>query len=147
MIYTQLTNKAMRIAYQAHQGQYDVNGVPYVFHPYHVAEQMTDEITTCIALLHDVIEDTDITLEDLEKEFPPEVTEGVSLLTRDPNTDYFDYVRDIKNSPAAKKVKLADIKHNSDTSRITDPNVVTPERLEHWKNKYEKAMRILEDNE
>ena len=58
MIYTPLTRKAMRIAYEAHHGQFDETGVPYVFHPFHVAEQMTDEITTCMALLHDVVEDT-----------------------------------------------------------------------------------------
>ncbi|MDE6092769.1 MAG: HD domain-containing protein, partial [Ruminococcus sp.] len=81
MIYTKLTNKAMRIAYEAHNGQYDVNGVPYIFHPYHVAEQMNDEITVCTALLHDVAEDTDITIEQLEKEFPKEVTEALKLLT------------------------------------------------------------------
>ena len=72
MIYTPLTRKAMRIAYEAHHGQFDETGVPYVFHPFHVAEQMTDEITTCMALLHDVVEDTDVTFEDLEREFPGE---------------------------------------------------------------------------
>ena len=63
MIYTPLTNKALRLAYTAHHGQVDKSGVPYIFHPYHLAEQMTDEITTCVALLHDVVEDTDITFE------------------------------------------------------------------------------------
>ena len=66
MIYTPLTIKAARIAYEAHHGQFDLCGMPYVFHPYHVAEQMTDEYTTCVALLHDVVEDTDVTFEDLE---------------------------------------------------------------------------------
>ena len=65
MIYTKLTVKAMQIAYKAHHGQYDVNGVPYIFHPYHIAEQMTDEITVCTALLHDVVEDTDMTFEEV----------------------------------------------------------------------------------
>ncbi|MDE5833913.1 MAG: HD domain-containing protein, partial [Ruminococcus sp.] len=81
MIYTEMTNKAMRIAYEAHHGQYDVNGVPYIFHPYHIAEQMTDEITTCVALLHDVIEDTEVTFEQLEQEFPEEVITALRLLT------------------------------------------------------------------
>ena len=60
-------------AYTAHHGQVDKSGVPYIFHPYHLAEQMTDEITTCVALLHDVVEDTDITFEELAQEFPPAV--------------------------------------------------------------------------
>ena len=62
MVYTPLTIKAMKLAYAAHHGQTDKSGVPYIFHPYHVAEQMTDEFTTCVALLHDVVEDTGLTL-------------------------------------------------------------------------------------
>ena len=73
MIYTPLTNKAQRIAYDAHQGQTDKSGQPYIFHPYHLAEQMTDEVSVCVALLHDVVEDTAVTFEELEREFPPEV--------------------------------------------------------------------------
>ncbi len=147
MIYTELTNKAMRIAYHAHEGQYDRNGVPYIFHPYHVAEQMTDEMTVCIALLHDVAEDTDVTIEQLEKEFPPEITDALRLLTHAEGTDYFDYVRAIKQNPLAKAVKLADIHHNSDQSRITDPEAVSQEKREYWKYKYAKALSILEDIE
>ncbi len=147
MIYTELTNKAMKIAYEAHYGQYDVNGVPYVFHPYHVAEHMTDEITACIALLHDVAEDTDVTIETLEKDFPAEVTEALRLLTHEKGTDYFEYVRKIKENPLAKAVKLADIDHNSDETRIAVPGTVTEERLLHWRNKYAKARRILLDEE
>ena len=66
MVYTPLTIKAIKIAYKAHEGQYDQSGVPYILHPVHLAEQMTDETTTCIALLHDVLEDTALTLPDLQ---------------------------------------------------------------------------------
>lgn len=145
MIYTILTNKAMKIAYDAHHGQLDCNGVPYIFHPYHLAEQMSDEITVCVALLHDVVEDTDITIEQLESEFPKEVTEAVKLLTHDDNTDYFEYVRAIKSNPVAKAVKMADLMHNSNQSRITDCNAVSAEKLEYWQEKYTKALRILEE--
>lgn len=93
MIYTKLTQKSMKLAYNAHHGQTDQRGMPYIFHPYHLAEQMTDEISVCVALLHDVVEDTPITIEMLEKEFPKQVTDAVRLLTHDENTDYFDYVR------------------------------------------------------
>ncbi len=144
MIYTELTNKAMRIAYEAHNGQYDINGVPYIFHPYHVAEQMTDEITTCVALLHDVVEDTDITFEQLEQEFPEEVTNALRLLTHDDKTDYYEYIEKIGVNSVARAVKLADIEHNSDTSRITDKNAVSAEKLMHWKRKYSTAKHILE---
>ena len=144
MIYTELTNKAMRIAYNAHHGQYDINGVPYIFHPYHVAEQMSDEITTCVALLHDVLEDTSVTIEELEQVFPAEVTEPLKLLTHDDGTEYLDYIERIKTNPVARTVKLADIAHNSDTSRITDVNAVPEKKLLHWKRKYTDAKHILE---
>lgn len=143
MIYTALTNKAMKIAYDAHHGQSDCNGVPYIFHPYHLAEQMCDEITTCVALLHDVVEDTDVTVEQLEKVFPKEVTEAVKLLTHDDNTDYFEYVRAIKSNPVARTVKMADLMHNSDQSRIVDKKAVSVEKLEHWNKKYALALQIL----
>lgn len=144
MIYTELTNKAMRIAYEAHNGQYDINGVPYIFHPYHIAEQMTDEITVCVALLHDVVEDTDITFEQLQQDFPEEVINALRLLTHDDKTDYYEYIEKIGVNSVARVVKLADIEHNSDTSRITDKNAVSAEKLMHWKRKYSTAKHILE---
>lgn len=118
MIYTDLTRKAMQIAYDAHHGAVDSTGVPYIFHPMHLAEQMDTEYACCAALLHDVVEDTDITLDDLRAAgFPLPVIVAVGLLTHDPRVDYFDYVRALKANPIAKAVKLADLKHNSDLSR------------------------------
>ena len=70
-------------AYAAHHGQTDKSGVPYIFHPYHVAEQMTDEFTTFVALLHDVVEDTSLTFEELEDQFPKEVLDALRLLTHE----------------------------------------------------------------
>ena len=119
MIYTALTNKAMKLAYTAHHGQTDTGGLPYIFHPFHLAEQMTDEITVCVALLHDVVEDTPVTLEELEKEFPKEVTEALRLLTHEEGTDYFDYVRAIRENPVAKAVKLARIPASETRRRET----------------------------
>ena len=87
MIYTPLTNEAMRIAYRAHQGQTDYNGIPYIFHPIHLAEAKDDEISCCVALLHDVVEDTDVTLAQLEEIFPKEVTDAVALMTHNKDTD------------------------------------------------------------
>lgn len=144
MIYTNLTNKAMKLAYDAHHGQLDVNGVPYIFHPYHLAEQMPDEITACTALLHDVVEDTAVTLEELAEEFPAEVIEALRLLTHNDSTDYFDYIRTIRSNPIARTVKLADLDHNQDESRITSPDAVPAARLERWRRKYKKAREILE---
>lgn len=142
MIYTEMTIKAMKIAYDAHLGQLDYNGVPYIFHPYHLAEQMDDEITCTVALLHDVVEDTAITFEDLEKSFPREVVEALRLLTHDDETDYFDYVRRIKTNPIAARVKLEDLMHNSDESRCIGSDI-PEDRLNYWRDKYSKAKALL----
>ena len=144
MIYTEMTIKAMKIAYDAHEGQLDHNGVPYIFHPYHLAEQMDDEISCTAALLHDVVEDTSLTFEDLAKTFPEEVMEVVKLLTHDENDNYFDYVRKIKTNPIARKVKLEDLKHNSNTTRCIGADL-PQEKLLYWKEKYAKAKEILLD--
>ena len=142
MIYTEMTIKAMKIAYEAHLGQLDYNDVPYIFHPYHLAEQMDDEVSCTVALLHDVVEDTPITFSDLEQIFPAQVVEIVRLLTHDENIDYFDYIREIKKNPIATKVKLEDLKHNSDESRSIGSNL-TQDQLLYWKTKYAKAKEIL----
>ena len=132
----------MKIAYSAHHGQLDKSGIPYIFHPIHLAEAMDDEISCCVALLHDTVEDTSVSLEDLKAIFPPEVTDAVALLTHKEGTDYFDYVRLIKKNPVARKVKLADLAHNSDQSRCVGTDL-TEERKAAWKAKYEKATKIL----
>ena len=147
MVYTELTNKALRFAYNAHHGQLDYNGIPYIFHPLHLAEQMDDEISTCAALLHDVVEDTSVTFDDLRREFPEEVVAIVRLLTHDDtaencNQDYFSYLLPIKANPIAKKIKLADIAHNSDQTRCVGSDL-TQEQLTYWKEKYAKAKTIL----
>ena len=142
MIYTPMTIRAMKIAYEAHAGQTDHSGVPYVFHPYHLAEQMDDEISCTAALLHDVIEDTDVTAADLAKEFPQAVMDAVLLLTHDEKTDYFDYVRKIRDNPVAKKVKLADLAHNSDETRDVCAEI-SEEQKQWWRKKYAKAKALL----
>ncbi len=145
MIYTEMTMKAMRIAYNAHLGQVDYNNIPYIFHPYHLAEQMNDEITCTVALLHDVVEDTSVTIEELETLFPSVVIEAIKLLTHKEGVDYFDYVKEIKKNPIAKAVKLEDLKHNSDQSRNVGQNI-PQEKLDYWKEKYTKAFKVLTED-
>ena len=144
MIYTPLTNKAMRIAYAAHHGQLDYNGIPYIFHPIHLAEAMDDEFSCCAALLHDVAEDTTVTLEMLAAEFPQEVIAVLRLLTHEKDVPYFDYVRAIKANPIAVKVKLADLDHNSDQTRCVGSGL-SEEKLAYWRHKYRTAREILMD--
>ena len=143
MIYTPLTNRAMQLAYEAHAGQTDKSGVPYIFHPYHLAEQMSDEIAVCVALLHDVLEDTPVTVRELEREFPPAVTEAVRLLTYDREMDYFDYIRSLAVCPVARQVKLADLRHNQDQTRLKGCMQVSEEQREKWRIKYQRALEVL----
>ena len=140
MIYTKLTKKAMKIAFNAHKEQVDKTGLPYIYHPIHLAEQMDDENTTCVALLHDVVEDTEITFEDLEKEgFTKEIIEALKLMTHDDAIPYLEYVKEIKKNSIATAVKLADLNHNSDLTRLDVVDEKAKERVE----KYKKAIEIL----
>ena len=140
MIYTELTKKAMKLCFEAHKDQRDKAGIPYIFHPIHLAEQMDDEYSTVVALLHDVIEDSSFTLEDLHKMgYPPAVLEALALMTHDERVPYFDYVLAIKDNATAKKVKLADLRHNSDLSRLEE---ITEKALARVK-KYEQAIHLL----
>lgn len=140
MIYTDATKKAMKLCFEAHKEQKDNSGVPYVFHPIHLAEQMKDEDTTVAALLHDVVEDTDYTLEDLRNMgFSKESMDALALLTHDLSVPYMDYVLKIKDNPVAKEVKLADLKHNSDLTRLD----VVDEKATARREKYLKAIQLL----
>lgn len=142
MIYTPLTKKAMKLAYEAHHGQVDKAGLPYIFHPIHLAEQMDDELSCCAALLHDTVEDTDVTQEEILRLFGKDVAEVIALLTHRKDEDYFEYVRAIAKNPVAKRVKLADLDHNSDQSRC-DGAELSEEKLAYWREKYQKAREIL----
>lgn len=143
MIYTDLTERAMRLAYRAHNGQVDKAGVPYIFHPIHLAEQMTTEACVCVALLHDVVEDSDVTIEDIAALFPAEVTEAVRLLTHEENVPYLNYVRALRANPLARTVKLADLAHNSDESRLRDAVAHEPASVAKRRAKYDAARAIL----
>ena len=115
-------------------------GVPYIYHPIHLAEQMNTETECIVALLHDVVEDTDVTFEQLEKEFSQDIIKILKLLTHDKKTDYMEYIKKLKNNPIAKKVKIVDINHNSDETRLdklTAKDIIR-------RNKYKKALEILQ---
>ena len=101
---------------------------------------MDDEYAVCVALLHDVLEDTDYSREALAAEFPAEVMAALDLLTHEKGVPYLEYVEKIKPNPLAKKVKLADLTHNCDTTRMPLDGEATQRRLEE---KYYKAFEIL----
>lgn len=153
MLYTELTRKAMITAYKAHHGQTDRSGVPYIFHPFIVAEKTLlcggGEYAVCAALLHDVVEDTDMSFEDLEKEFPEQIIRALRLLTHEKGQSYTEYLHNIKNEEdeqireMALLVKRADLSHNMDESRVDGVETVSSEQLQHWHEKYKGAEEIL----
>ncbi len=143
MIHTPLTNKAARFAYKAHHGHVDDFGLPYIFHPFHLAELMADETTTCVALLHDVVEHTDVTFEMLETEFPDYIVRSVRKLTHDKDCDYLEYIRSLMDDPVAKTVKLADLAHNSDPNRAAGLEGFDEHKATLDRERYAKAMEIL----
>ena len=144
MIYTPATKKAMKLCFLAHKDQTDKSGLPYVFHPFHVAEQMPDEDTVVTALLHDVIEDTPYTLDDLRAMgFGEAVLEALSLMTHEKSEPYMDYVARLRDNPIARTVKLADLRHNSDLSRLD----VIDEKARERAEKYKRAILLLSEQD
>lgn len=142
MIYTPLTKKALVMCFKAHRDQVDKSGMPYVFHPFHLAEQMEDEASTCVALLHDVMEDTDFTVEDIRAlGVSEDVIDALLLLTHDPAEPYLDYVARVACNPLAAAVKRADLRHNSDLTRLDEVTDKDRERVA----KYARALALLDE--
>ena len=142
MIYTDATKKALLLAFAAHNGQTDKAGLPYICHPLHVAEQMTDEDSTIVALLHDVAEDTEVTLDDIAAAgFAPHIVEALTLLTHDKAVPYLDYVRRLAPNDLARRVKLGDLRHNMDDTRL---GPLSAEVRQRRLDKYCPALALLE---
>ena len=121
MYYSPLVKKASRLLFEAHGSDLDKGGYPYVMHPLYLAFQMEDEDAVCVALLHDLIEDhgDKYSIEYLAREgFGEKILSALRLLTHDPSVPYMDYVREIGKDPLARRVKIADLRHNSDASRL-----------------------------
>ena len=148
MIYTPMTNKAIKLMYEAHKDQLDKSGIPYVFHPWHVAENMTDEKRCTVALLHDVVEDTEITIDKLkEYGFPIDVVEAIDTLTKKDNQDYAEYMRGIAENELALDVKIADLTHNMDKTRSNGENVIPKIKYELYRSSLNALTRIKKINE
>lgn len=135
-----MTKKALKLSFDAHKKQVDKSGMPYVYHPFHLAEQMNDEDTTIVALLHDVVEDTDIGFNELiGMGFSNKIIEALKLLTHDDSVPYEQYIDMIKSNDIAKAVKLADLRHNSDLSRLD----IVDEKALKRSEKYKKSIETL----
>lgn len=141
MIYSRAVNDAINLMCEAHGDAKDKSGVPYIFHPYHVAEQMTAEASTIAALLHDVMEDTSYTADDLRAHgISEEVLEALQLLNHNCDVPYMDYIRKLKNNAIAREVKIADIRHNLDETRLCGK---LSEKLTAKRPIYEEALAFL----
>lgn len=131
---------ALKIATEAHKGQVDKAGVPYINHPLTVASLVDTEEEKIVALLHDTIKDTNITEQDLlNYGFSNKIVEAVKLLTHNKDVPYMDYVAKIKDNELARKVKIADLTHNSDLSRLKE---ITDKDKKRY-NKYQNALLYL----
>lgn len=137
----QLLSLAIKVATEAHEGQLDKGGNPYILHPQAVAASLDNTENKIVAYLHDVIEDTDVTLDKLEKlGFTYRIVNSVRILTKSKDVSYDDYLKSVKKDSNAWHVKMADIKHNMDISRIPEPTAKDFSRIE----KYKKALAFLE---
>lgn len=135
-----MVDLALSIARQAHEGQLDTAGVDYIEHPIYVASQVDTEEEKAVALLHDVIEDSPVSAEELlQAGLPETVVTAVQVLTKKKEQDYQTYLETVKKNPLARVVKLADLKHNSDLSRLSSITEKDRERLK----KYKKAIDFL----
>ena len=133
-------DKAYEIASIAHMGQVDKAGKPYLNHVLAVSSKFSKENEKIIALLHDVIEDTAITLSDLRKEgFNELIILAIDSLTRRKGESYTQFIQRVKLNPTAVKIKIEDLLHNMDLSRIPSPSEEDFKRIK----KYEKALEQL----
>jgi len=132
--------RAIEIAARAHAGQVDKAGAPYVLHPIRVMLRVRSPIERMVAVLHDVVEDTDVTIAELEREgFPEEVIAAVEALTRRSSETYEEFVARAAQHPIAKRVKCADLDDNLDPARIANPTERDSERTE----RYRRAKEFL----
>lgn len=139
-----LYKKAVWIAQEAHKGQTDKGGNPYIEHPLYVASQVDTTELKIVAVLHDTLEDSDVTAEDLRREgFPEHVVEAITVLTHEDGNEeaYLDYIRRVSGNAVAAAVKRADLLHNMDISRIPNPT----EKDKKRRAKYERAYQLLEE--
>lgn len=130
---------AKAVATYAHSGQTDKAGKPYILHPLAVAEKMSTEEQKVVALLHDVLEDTFVNEDTIRNLFGDIIADAVIAITKRPGETYEDFVRRVATNPISKAVKLADLEHNMDLSRLDSVSEKDLERV----RKYERAKEFL----
>ena len=140
--FNELREKAMQIAIKVHSGQVDKGGNDYIYHPMRVSDSCKSEEEKIVALLHDTIEDGNITSDYLLMQgFPNDIVDAVLSVSRNQEEDYFDFIHRCKANPIGRMVKIADLKDNMDVTRLNELTDKDVERL----RKYHKAYKILEE--
>ena len=136
-------DRAIELAKQHHEGQTDKAGKPYIEHPLRVMNQVESEEEKIVAVLHDIVEDTDISLDDLRSEgFSEEVVSAVECLTKQDGENYDSYIERISFNPLAVKIKLADLEDNSNLTRLPEVTDKDLERIEKYDKALEKLTRL-----
>jgi len=140
-LYTQTMatlERALQIAVQAHAGQKDKSGAAYIFHPIRVMTRCTSPEAQIVGLLHDVVEDTSVTFEELEGEgFSKNVMDALRLLTHEPKVPYEDYIQQVKTHPLATEAKLADLEDNMDIRRLQEVDDKAAKRFKKYLAAYQ----------
>ena len=137
-----MLEKAINIAVQAHHGQVDKAGAPYILHLLRVMLRMNDETEMVVGVLHDIIEDTHWTAADLEAErFPPEVVRVIRLLSKSNSESYEAFIARLAPDPLARRVKITDLEDNMDIRRVTSLSEEDWARL----TKYQQARNALKE--
>lgn len=140
-----MINKAIIIATVAHENQVDKAGEPYIFHPLRVMLSLKSEDEKICGVLHDVIEDTNITIEYLiEQGFSNEIIQALEALTKKENENYDDFINRVLENKLACYVKLADLNDNMNLSRIKNPTEKDFKRVEKYKDAKERITQFLQ---
>ena len=126
-------------AYRLHAGQVDKAGLPYVTHPERVAGRLSSQEDQVVGWLHDTVEDTGLTLREIEEQFGKETAAAVDAVSRRDGEDWDDYLRRVKRNETALRVKISDLIDNSNLSRIPNVTMRDVER----QRKYNQALRFL----
>ena len=133
--------KSLQIALKAYTGQRDKAGKTYILHPLRIMAKMATEEEMAVALLHDVIEDSDISAEDLLKEgIPQNIVDAVVLLTKTRSENYKNFIKKLSTNKLASKVKKADIEDNINVLRLDSLGDSDLERVK----KYHRAWKVLD---
>lgn len=143
MGYSKDVEAAKELAYMMHEGQVDKAGLPYVTHPERVASRLESPEERVVGWLHDTVEDTEMTVDEIRERFGPETAAAVDAISRRDDETWEDYIERMKREPIARRVKIIDLIDNSNLSRIPRVTMRDVER----QARYNRALKELLEEE